>query len=273
MEEQAPASSPGPSARAQTYLTATPADYDRHVGRYGRRLAQLFLRAIGTYPGQRGLDVGCGTGALTHEMSQLFGPDNTAAIDPSPAFVERTRERVWGVEVVQGWAEELPWADASFDVVMAQLVLDLPEKPGPAAAEMRRVGRPGGVVAGCVWDYGGEMTLLRTFWDVALAVDPEGAGSLDEANQLLADQFQLGELWRACGFTAVSLGQVVISAVYKDFDDCWAPFAAGVGPSGAYAAALPPEGQEALRTELFKRLGSPDTFFELTAKAWYVAGS
>ena len=118
-----------------------------------------------------------------------------------------------------------------------------------------------------------EKSLLRTFWDAALAVDPEGAGPLDEANQLLADQFQLGELWRACGFTAVSLGQVVISAVYKDFDDCWAPFAAGVGPSGAYAAALPPEGQEALRTELFRRLGSPDTFFELTAKAWYVAGS
>lgn len=273
MEEQAPTSSPAASARAATYIKATPANYERHVGRYGRRLAQLFLRAVGTYPGQRGLDVGCGTGALTVEMSQLFGPDNVRAIDPSPAFVERTRERAWGVEVTEGWAEELPYRDAQFDVVMAQLVLDLPEKPGPVVMEMRRVGRPGGVVAGCVWDYAGEMTLLRSFWDAAIAVDPEGAGPLDEGKLLLADQFQLGELWRACGFTAVSLGHVVISAFYKDFDECWEAFAAGVGPSGTYASSLPPEGQEALKTEFHKRLGSPDGFFEASAKAWWVAGS
>ena len=273
MEEQARASSPAVSVRAATYINAAPADYERHVGRYGRRLAQLFLRAVGTYPGQRGLDVGCGTGALTLEMSQLFGPENVRAIDPSPAFVERTRERAWGVEVAEGWAEDLPYADAQFDVVMAQLLLDLPEKPGPAVMEMRRVGRPGGVVAGCVWDYAGEMTLLRSFWDAAVAVDPEGAVPLDEGNLLLADQFQLGELWRACGFNAVSLGHVVISAFYKDFEDCWAGFKTGVGPSGAYAASLPREGQEALKAELHRRLGSPNEFFEASAKAWWVAGS
>jgi SAM-dependent methyltransferase len=273
MEQQQPSTAPTSPSRAEAYLSAAPADYERHVGRYARRLAQLFLRAIGTYPGQRGLDVGCGTGGLTHEMAQLFGPENTRAIDPSPAFVERTRERVWGVEVTEGRVEELPYPDAHFEVVMAQLVLDLPEKPGPGVLEMRRVSRPGGVVAGCVWDYGGEMTMLRAFWDAATAIDPEGAGPLDEGKLLLASQHQLGELWRACGFRAVSLGHVVVSAFYKDFADCWAPFAAGVGPSGAYAASLGPEEQEALRAEFYKRLGSPEGFFELTAKAWYVAGS
>lgn len=261
------------TSRADTYTNASPADYDRHVGRYSRRLAQLFLRGIGTYPGQRGLDVGCGTGGLTLEMSQLFGPSNVSAIDPSPAFVEHTKQRAWGTEVVRGRAEELPWEDATFDVVMAQLVLDLPAKPGPAVVEMRRVGKPGGVVGGAVWDYAGEMTLLRRFWDAAVALDPDGAGPLDEGNLLLASQHKLGELFRACGLHAVSLGHVVITAFYKDFDDCWAGFAAGVGPSGAYAASLPPEQQAALRDELFRRLGSPEGFFELDAKAWWVAGS
>ena len=42
--------------------------------------------------------------------------------------------------------------------------------------EMARVTRPGGVVAACVWDYAGEMTLLRAFWDAAREVDPDGRG-------------------------------------------------------------------------------------------------
>jgi SAM-dependent methyltransferase len=271
MEEQAAATTPG--RRAESYMNATPADYNRHVGRYARRLAQLFLRATGTYPGQSGLDVGCGTGGLTVEMAQLFGQENTKAIDPAPQFVEYTREKAWGVDVAQGWAEDLPYPDNSFNVVMAQLVLDLPEKPGPAVVEMRRVGKRGAVIAGAVWDYAGEMSMLRKFWDAAIAVDPEGAGPLDEGKLVLANQFKLGELWRACGFEAVSLGHVVITAFYKDFDELWTAFENGVGPSGAYVTSLEAEQREALKAEFNRQLGSPEGFFELDAKAWWVAGS
>jgi SAM-dependent methyltransferase len=270
MEDQPAARSPD---RAESYINASPADYDRHVGRYSRRLAQLFLRATGTYPGQRGLDVGCGTGGLTVEMSQLFGPENTMAIDPAPQFVAHTKDRAWGVNIATGWAEDMPYPDNQFDVVMAQLVLDLPEKAGPAVVEMKRVGKPGGVVGGLVWDYAGEMTMLRKFWDAAVAIDQEGAGPLDEGNLVLASQHQLGQLFRECGFDAVSLGHVVITAFYKDFDDCWAPFAAGVGPSGAYTVSLDEERQAALKAEFYKQLGSPEGYFELDAKAWWVAGS
>lgn len=269
MEEQP---SPGLPAGARTF-DASPADYDRYIGRYGRRLAQLFMRGIGVYPGQRGLDVGCGTGALTLEMAELLGPENVRAIDPSPRFVEATRQRVWGVEVVEGRAEDLPYADGQFDVVLAQLVVDYLEDPEAGVREMRRVSRPGGTVAGCVWDYAGEMTLLRTFWDAATALDPDRAGPLDPGAKLLANQLRLGELWRACGFAAVSLGEVTVGAFYRDFDDLWGPFMAGIGPSGSYAASLGTQEQEALRSEVYERLGSPEGFFELSARAWWVAGS
>jgi hypothetical protein len=54
---------------------------------------------------------------------------------------------------------------------------------------MARVTRPGGVVTSCVWDYSGEMTLLRVFWDAARDVDPERATASDE-----------GVVMRWCGY-------------------------------------------------------------------------
>jgi SAM-dependent methyltransferase len=263
---------PGPPAESNAY-DVDPADYDQYIGRYGRRLAQLFLRSTGTYPGQRGLDVGCGTGALTYEMAQLFGPENCRAIDPLPQFVEATRKRCWGVEVAQGRVEDLPYPDKQFDVVMAQLVIDDLADPQAGVLEMRRVARPGGTVAASVWDYAGDMTLFRTFWDAAIQLDPDRAGPLDPGKKVLANQFQLGELWRSCGYEAVSLGHIDVGAFYKDVDELWEPFAKGIGQAGAYAASLGPEQQEALKAEFLERLGSPEGFFELTARAWWVAGS
>jgi hypothetical protein len=63
---------------------------------------------------------------------------------------------------------------------------------------MARVTRPGGVVAACVWDYPGEMTLLRAFWDAAREVDPARAAAADEGVVMrwCADG-ELAELWRA----------------------------------------------------------------------------
>jgi ubiquinone/menaquinone biosynthesis C-methylase UbiE len=66
--------------------------------------------------------------------------------------------------------------DQSFDAVISQLVLNFVPDAGQAMAEMRRVTGRGGTVAGCVWDYAGEMTVLRTFWEAAEALDPKGAG-------------------------------------------------------------------------------------------------
>src|SRR5918997_972832 len=76
-------------------------------------------------------------------------------------------------------AEALPFEDAVFDVALSQLVVNFMADPLAGVREMRRVTRPGGTVAAAVWDYAGEMTLLRRFWDAAVAVDP-AAGRRDE---------------------------------------------------------------------------------------------
>jgi SAM-dependent methyltransferase len=258
---------------AHSLTFAVPAEaYDRHVGRYGAGLAAGLIKAASVRPGQRGLDVGSGPGALTRALAGVLGREAVAAVDPSEPFVRALQERLHGVDVRLGSAEELPFADDTFDAALAQLVVNFMADPERGVAEMRRVVKPGGVVGASVWDYGGEMTLLRSFWDAAAALDA-GVAALDERTAMsFARAGELAGLWRAVGLRDVEEGELVVAAQYESFDDLWAPFEAGVGPSGAYAASLDDERRRHLRDEYHRRLGSPTGPFRLTARAWYATG-
>jgi SAM-dependent methyltransferase len=248
--------------------------YDRHVGRYGAELGAALARVANVRPGQRALDVGAGPGALTRVLVDLLGPEHVVAVDPSEPFLAALRERLPGVDARIALAEELPFSDGEFDVALAQLVLNFAPDPEAAVGEMRRVVRPGGVVAACVWDYPGEMTLLQTFWAAAAAHEPELAQASDErATMALDEEGELAESFRGAGLTDVEEGALIASADYASFEDLWDPFTAGVGPAGAYAASLDDGRRGALREEFWRRLGSPRGPFRLTARAWYAVGN
>ena len=141
--------------------------YDRLVGRYSPALARELIRFAGVGQGMRALDVGCGPGALTAELAERLGPAGVAAVDPSEPFAAACRSRVPGADVRVAGGEALPFEDDAFDATLSQLVVNFMADPPAGVREMARVTRPGGVVASCVWDYAGEMTLLRSFWDAA----------------------------------------------------------------------------------------------------------
>jgi SAM-dependent methyltransferase len=247
--------------------------YDHHVGRYSPELAAALIAVAGVEPGQRALDVGCGTGALARALAALLGANSVAAIDPAEASVRKCKQRVPGADVRVARAEELPFGDGEFDTALAQLVVPWMRDPREGVAEMHRVVRPGGVVAACTWDFASGMTMLRTFWDAAVAVDRHRAtqaGALDRTR--LCDPGELRALWARVGLLAIDAGELVVGADYADFDDFWWPFPAGVGGSGTYCASLDEAGREALREEVRRRLGSPTGPFRLTARAWYVRG-
>jgi hypothetical protein len=63
-----------------------------------------------------------------------------------------------------------------------------------------------------------------------------------------------------------------VSAPYESFDDLWAPLPTGIAPSGAFAGSLDEAGRAALREAYRRRLGVGDGPFELSARAWAVAG-
>jgi SAM-dependent methyltransferase len=91
----------------------------------------------------------------------LLGGDQVAAVDPSEPFAEACAARLPEVRVEVGAAESLPFADDEFDAALAQLVVNFMSDAAAGVREMRRVTRPGGTVAAAVWDYAGEMTILR----------------------------------------------------------------------------------------------------------------
>ena len=249
------------------------AAYDRFVGRYSYALCEALARAAGLTAQSSVLDVGAGTGAGTRYLVDLVGPERVAAVEPSEPFAAALRERLPAVDVRVASAESLPFEDDVFDAALAQLVLNFVADPEAGAAEMRRVTRPGGIVAACVWDSPGEMTLLRTYWDAAAVVDPDRGRAEDEAARArFVHEGELGELWRATGFDDVDEGAIVVSASYENFDDLWQPFTAGVGPAGSYAVSLDDERREALRVEYRRRLSVGDEPFRLDARAWFAAG-
>jgi SAM-dependent methyltransferase len=257
---------------AETFRASADA-YDRFVGRYGPELATGLIGFAGVEPGMRTLDVGCGPGALAAMLVERLGAARVSAVDPSASFVDACRARLPGVDVVEARAEALPFGDGVFDAALSQLVVNFLRDGEAGVREMARVTRRGGIVAACVWDYGGEMTLLRAFWDAARDVDRERGAAADEGIVMrwCADG-ELAELWRGAGLRSVRSGSLVASAKYADFADLWSPLTTGVGPAGAFCKSLEAHDQAALRDAFRRRLGVGDGPFQLTARAWSVVG-
>lgn len=250
-------------------FTATRDAYDAFMGRYADRLAPLLIAFAGIQPGEDVLDVGCGPGSLTEALAAQVGAGHLAAVDPSEPFAAATAERVPGADVQVGAAESLQWPDDTFDAALAQLVVNFMSDADAGVAEMGRVVRPGGTVAACTWDYADGMTMLRTFWDAALAIDSDAP---DEVNLRFQSTSDLREVWERAGLGDVETDVLVVEAAYRDFDDFWEPFLGGVGPGGAYCVSLDEDRRAALREECRRRLGDPDGAFTLSASAWAVKG-
>jgi SAM-dependent methyltransferase len=263
------------SREADAASFRAPADaYDRLMGRYARPLAAAFVAAIDPPPEARVLDVGCGPGALTAALAERVGAERVAAVDPSEPFVAACAARVPGADVRAAPAERLPHDDATFDSTLSQLVVNFLADAPAGVAEMRRVTKAGGTLAACVWDYGSGMTMLRTFWDAARAIDPERAAQLDEgARMSYRDPDSLAALWADGGLAGVSTTDIVVSTAYSGFEEFWEPFTTGVGPAGAYCTSLDDQTRAALKAECKRGLGSPDGSFELRARAWMVRGA
>jgi SAM-dependent methyltransferase len=244
--------------------------YDAFMGRYADRLAPRLIAFAELEPAESVLDVGCGPGSLTEALGAHVGTDHVAAIDPSEQFAAATAERVPGADVRIGAAELLPWPAETFDAALAQLVVNFMSDADAGVGEMRRVVHPRGAVAACTWDYSGGMTMLRTFWDAALALDPAAP---DEARTMrFHDSEDLRELWVGARLVNVETDALTVEASYRDFDDFWEPFTLGVGPAGAYCRSLDLDRGAALREECRARLGDPDGAFTLSATAWAVKG-
>lgn len=132
------------------------ARYDRRWTFYIEATLRETLTRLDAGPGDRILDVGCGTGALLHALSvsssPCSAPGRLTGIDPSREMLEVALVKLGpSVRLVQGSAEDLPFPDGAFDIVVSTSVFHYLRRPRQALQEIKRVLCPGGRVVITDW--------------------------------------------------------------------------------------------------------------------------
>jgi ubiquinone/menaquinone biosynthesis C-methylase UbiE len=140
------------------HLTGTgPDSYERYqVPSVFEPLARAFLQRVALRPGQRLLDLACGTGVVARLAAAVLGPSGSiVGVDLNQAMLEVARRHTptggARVEWRQADAASLPFPDADFDVVLCQQGLQFFPDRLAALREVHRVLRLGGLVGICVW--------------------------------------------------------------------------------------------------------------------------
>jgi SAM-dependent methyltransferase len=227
--------------------------YEKLMGRWSRRVGEIFLQWIEIPQNLSWIDVGCGTGVFTEEIIKHCGPAAVTAIDPSEGQLAFAKSRpvLEKVKFHVGDAESLPFEDNSFDVAIMALVIHFVNNPVQAISETARVVRSDGWAASYVWDYskGGSPTAPLVAALKGLGVQFPGPPSANETS-LPA----LLKLWRGAGLKEVETLVINIPVEFADFDEFWGSISAPVGPAGKAIAEMRPEVLDQLRTLLQKQV-------------------
>jgi SAM-dependent methyltransferase len=249
---------------SSTVFSGSSEGYDRFMGPYSRQLAPRFVD-FADAPGFV-LDVGAGTGALTQEL--VARGFDVATAEPSDDFIATLRERFPSVDVRQAAAESLPWADATFDAVLSQLVVAFLPDAVAAAREQRRVLREGGVAAACMWELDG-IEIMAVLNAVRARLRPGGGGPRIERWR---SESELRALFEDAGFAEVSTTTIEVSTEYASVDELWSAALETAGPGGNPTAGMPPPALDAGREVAADVLGRPDGSFTLNARCACVRG-
>jgi ubiquinone/menaquinone biosynthesis C-methylase UbiE len=171
--------------------------------------AERAAKRAGLAPGERILDVACGTGAVASVALREIGSEGSVVgIDRSPEMLAVARRKMPDIDWREGRAEALPFADDSFDAVFCQFGLMFFDDRSQALREMLRVLRPGGRVTLAVWDgleRSPAYTALIELVEQQLGLD---AGKPIRSAFALGDLAAMRALLEDAGFASVAVDSV-----------------------------------------------------------------
>jgi SAM-dependent methyltransferase len=227
----------------------------------GERAEAWLLERARLEDGTDVLEVACGTGSTGVEAAGRVAPEGTVLMsDFADAMVDAARERarsagVENAEFAVLDAQELGLADARYDAVICGFGLMLMPDPVRAAAEARRVLRPGGRLVLTVWaDEAANAWLgaaLRSLMEELGAPEPEegmpgpfALGSSERLEGVLTD----------AGFESVEVERVEMIEPHESPESWWAAVETSAGPIVAMLAALPDDTRAAVRARALERV-------------------
>jgi hypothetical protein len=257
------------------YPFAAAKAYDGYIGRWSSVVAAEFVTWLDVPERASWFDVACGTGALTSAVLSLRAPARVDATDPNPeriAFAQQTiRDARASFSVGDGTS--IAASAGTYDAVIGGLAFPAIRDTAAALAEFKRVSKPKALVAGYVWDFDGEMQLLRFFWNAATELDPGAEESGDDERFSICQPERLAAAWRSAGLTNVAVRAIDALACFRNLDDLWTPFLSGDSPAQKYVQSLADDRRSTLRVLLQRRLPvAEDGSITLIARAWAVKG-
>lgn len=231
--------------------------WEQHAGYVdarGARVTEAMLERSAPQPGERVLELACGPGGVGLTAAQRVGSTGVVVLSdlvPEMTRIAETRARALGltnVIVRELDLQQIDEPDASYDVVVCREALMLVPDPARAAAEMRRVLRPGGRVAVAVWGPRSRNAWLGALFDAVtettgLPVPPPGVPGPFS----LQDDTMLRQILVGSGLVEVEIDEVDEALDVGTLDEWWAIVPSLAGPMASLIASLPPEVAASIR--------------------------
>ena len=231
-------------------------NYEAFMGRWSRQIAVQFLDWLETANDLVWLDVGCGAGMLSQTLNQRCTPKSVVGVDPSETYIDVARAHAANTNISfkVGDAQDLPFDDGAFDVVVSGLMIKFVPDKLRAVSEMKRVARPNSQIALYDWDLEHSMNMTRHFWQAVAEVAPELTEGRATDRPPMKETSTVAEKFREAGLNNVEECKFSFTARFTDFDDYWYPMTHNVQNVGRFYQTLSDDHRTAIRDRVQKIL-------------------
>lgn len=214
--------------------------YDLLTGRVTARFVDPLLDAAGAGAGTRLLDVGAGPGYAARLAADRGAV--VTGVDIADEVVALARRRHPGIRFVRADAEDLPFADRSFEAIVGNFVVNHVPRPERTLAELARVAVPGGAIALSTWDRPEHNRFL------GILVDALGACRVAAPDTYrFADDDEFRSLLDGAGLEEIEILSLFVTQRVADADELWRGLLGGSVRTAGLVTQQPPRLQRRIR--------------------------